>query len=91
MVSFLVRGDLDTASRFIDALCLPSVGPSMGGVETLIEQPALMSFFELSTEQREAIGIKNNLIRLSVGLEDAGDLAADLDQALTRACTQIGS
>ena len=46
-----------------------------------------MSFFELSTEQREAIGIKNNLIRLSVGLEDAGDLAADLDQALTRACT----
>jgi cystathionine gamma-synthase len=87
MVSFLVRGDLETASRFIDALRLPSVGPSMGGVETLIEQPALMSFFELSTEQREAIGIKNNLIRLSVGLEDAGDLAADLDQALTRACS----
>jgi cystathionine gamma-synthase len=84
MVSFLVRGRLERASRFIDEISLASVGPSMGGAETLIEQPALMSFFELSTEQREAIGIRDNLIRLSVGLEDAGELAQDLDRALTR-------
>jgi cystathionine gamma-synthase len=87
MVSFLVRGGLDRASRFIDEITLASVGPSMGGAETLIEQPALMSFFELSTEQREAIGIRDNLIRLSVGLEDAGELALDLDRALARSAT----
>ena len=82
MVSFLVKGDLERTSRVIDACRLPSIGPSMGGVETLIEQPAMMSFYELTTEQRAAIGIKDNLIRLSVGLEDVDELIADLDQAL---------
>jgi cystathionine gamma-synthase len=82
MVSFLVRGDLEATARFIDALTLPTVAPSMGGVESLIEQPAMMSFYELTTEQRLAIGIRNNLVRLSVGLEDSGDLIRDLDQAL---------
>src|SRR5690606_13416885 len=61
MVSFLVRGDLDTCSRFIDACQLPSIGPSMGGVESLIEQTALMSFYELSSEERLALGIRDNL------------------------------
>jgi cystathionine gamma-synthase len=82
VVSFLVRGDLDATSRFIDACTLPIIGPSLGGVESLIEQPALMSFYELTTEQREAVGIKNNLVRLSVGVEDAEDIIADLDRAL---------
>jgi cystathionine gamma-synthase len=82
VVSFLVRGDLDATSRFIDACTVPIIGPSLGGVESLIEQPALMSFYELTTEQREAVGIKNNLVRLSVGIEDAEDIIADLDQAL---------
>ena len=82
VVSFLVRGDLSRKSRFIDACRLPSIGPSMGGVESLIEQPALMSFYELTTEQRIAIGIRDNLVRLSVGLEDADELIADLDRAL---------
>ncbi len=82
VVSFLVRGDLDATSRFIDACTVPIIGPSLGGVESLIEQPALMSFYELTTEQREAVGIKNNLVRLSVGIEDAEDLIADLDHAL---------
>ena len=54
----------------------------MGGVETLIEQPALMSFYELTPEQRRAVGIAENLVRLSVGLEDLDDLLADLGQAL---------
>jgi cystathionine gamma-synthase len=82
VVSFRVRGDLQRAAAFVDRTQLPNIGPSMGGVETLIEQPALMSFYELSTEQREAIGIFDNLIRLSVGLEDADEIIADLDQAL---------
>jgi cystathionine gamma-synthase len=84
MISFLVRGDLEQTSHFIDACRIPNVGPSMGGVETLIEQTALISYYELSTEQRLAVGIKNNLVRLSVGLEEATDLIADLDQALSR-------
>jgi len=82
MVSFLVRGDLARTARFIDACRLPSLGPSMGGVETLIEQPALMSFYELTSEQRAGIGIRDNLVRLSVGLEDADELVCDLVRAL---------
>lgn len=84
MVSFLCRGDLDRTARFVDGCRLLTIGPSMGGVETLIEQPALMSFYELSSEQRRAIGIADNLVRLSVGLEDPADLIADLGQALER-------
>jgi cystathionine gamma-synthase len=82
IISFLVRGGLDTASRFIDGVRLATIAPSMGGVETLIEQPALMSFYELTPEQRAEIGIFENLIRLSVGLEDVADLEADLGRAL---------
>lgn len=85
MVSFLVKGDIDTCSRFIDSCELPSIGPSMGGVETLIEQTALMSFYELTTEERLQVGIRDNLVRLSVGIEDTEDIIADLDQALRRA------
>ena len=59
--------------------------PSLGGVESLIEQPALMSYFELSTEAREAIGIRNNLIRYAVGIEDAGELIDDMVSALDSA------
>jgi cystathionine gamma-synthase len=63
---------------------LPLIAPSLGGVETLIEQPALMSFYELTTEERLAIGIQEGLVRLSIGVEDAGDLIADLAQAFAR-------
>jgi cystathionine gamma-synthase len=84
VVIFEVKGDLDAASRVVDAVKIPQIAPTMGGVETLIEQPSLMSFFELTTEERLAVGIKDNLIRLSVGLEDADDLIADLRQALGR-------
>ncbi len=60
----------------------PQIAPSLGGVESLIEQPALMSFYELTTEERLLVGIKDNLIRYSVGIEDADDLIADLAAAL---------
>jgi cystathionine gamma-synthase len=83
VISFELVGDLEETSRFIDAVEIPIIAPSLGGVETLIEQPALMSYFELSEEERLAVGIKGNLVRLSVGVEDAGDLVEDLDHALS--------
>ncbi len=84
VVSFEVKGDLHAASRLVDACRIPRIAPSLGGVESLIEQPALMSFYELTTEERLQIGIKDNLVRYSVGIEDADDLIADLAQALER-------
>jgi cystathionine gamma-synthase len=82
VVSFEVAGDLDAASRVVDHCEIPHIAASLGGVESLIEQPAIMSFYELSTEERLEIGIKDNLIRYSVGIEDPEDLIADLAQAL---------
>jgi cystathionine gamma-synthase len=82
VVSFEINGVLDDASRFVDALEIPIIAPSLGGCETLVEQPALMSYYELSTEERLAVGIKDNLVRLALGIEDADDLIADLAQAL---------
>lgn len=82
VVSFELDSDLDGTSRFIDACRIPRIAPSLGGVESLIEQPALMSFYELTTEQRLAVGIKDNLVRMAVGIEDTAELIADLRQAL---------
>jgi cystathionine gamma-synthase len=82
VVSFELDGDLEETSRFIDAVEIPIIAPSLGGVETLIEQPALMSYFELSKEERLAVGIKENLVRLSIGVEDVQDLLDDLGYAL---------
>ena len=82
VVSFEVYGDLHTASRLVDACRIPRIAPSLGAVESLIEQPALMSFYELTTEERLQVGIKDTLVRYAVGVEDADDLIADLAQAL---------
>jgi cystathionine gamma-synthase len=83
VVSFEVAGDLRTTGKFIDNLRIPYIAPSLGGVESLIEQPALMSYFEKTTEERLALGIKDNLVRFAVGIEDTDDILADLDQALS--------
>jgi cystathionine gamma-synthase len=82
MISFGLAGGLEASRRFLSACQIFTLAESLGGVESLIEQPSLMSFFELSTEERLAVGIKDNLIRLSVGLEDPDDLIADLQRAL---------
>jgi cystathionine beta-lyase/cystathionine gamma-synthase len=58
------------------------VAPSLGGVETLITQPAVTSHSALSTEERESLGIRDSLVRLSVGIEATADLIADLGHAL---------
>ncbi len=84
VVSFEVGTTLEDASRLIDAVRLPIIAPSLGGSETLIEQPALMSYYELSTAERLEVGIRDNLVRLAVGIEDADDLIDDLSQALAR-------
>jgi cystathionine gamma-synthase len=82
VISFLVAGDLALTSRFIDGCHIATIGASMCGVESLIQQPALMSHHELTSEQRLAIGAHDNLVRLSVGLEDTHDLIDDLNHAL---------
>lgn len=82
VVSFEVKGDLQATSRFIDRLKIPYIAPSLGGVESLIEQPALMSYYEKTSEERLALGIKDNLVRFAIGIEDTDDVLFDVQQAL---------
>jgi cystathionine gamma-synthase len=82
VVSFEVRGSLESASKFIDALRIPYIAPSLGGVETLVEQPTVVSYWDKTPEERAALGIRDNLVRYSCGIEDVEDLIRDLDQAL---------
>jgi len=84
VVSFEIEGDLESTGAFVDALRLPCIGPSLGGVESLVEQPALQSYYELTTEQRRQAGISNELVRYALGIEDTDDLIADLKQALEK-------
>jgi cystathionine gamma-synthase len=80
VVSFEIDGDFETTGRFIDLLNLPYIGPTLGGVESIIEQPAAL--FSLDPAERHAAGLKDNLVRYALGIEDAEDLIADLGQAL---------
>ena len=82
VVSFTVRGGLEATSRFIDHLQLSQIATSLGGTESLVIQPALMTYYEFSPEERAGMGIRDNLIRLALGIEDTDDLIADLAQAL---------
>jgi cystathionine gamma-synthase len=82
VVTFAVRGDLRAVGRFVDACRIPRIAPSLGGVESLIEQPALMSYFELDPEQRQAIGITDDLVRFTVGIEDTEEVVSDVLRAL---------
>jgi cystathionine gamma-synthase len=82
VISFEVAADLERTGKFIDAMRIPYIAPSLGGVESLIEQPALMSFYEKTPEERLELGIKDNLVRFAVGIEDTDDLLADLEQGL---------
>ena len=82
VVTFDVKADFDGTCRFVDACKIPYIAASLGGVESLIEMPALISFWDLKPEQRLELGITDSLVRLSCGIEDAEDLIADLEQAL---------
>jgi cystathionine gamma-synthase len=83
VVSFIVEGGRPAAGKVIDRCKLAQIAPSLGGVETLIEQPALMSFFELSPDELAQVGIDPALIRLSVGIEDQDDVIADIVNAVS--------
>lgn len=85
VVSFEIEGDGPAASRFIDALRLPHIAPSLGGVDSLVEQPAIMSYYDAAPEERLALGIGDELVRFAAGIEDSEDLIADLEQALAMA------
>ncbi|HWD92348.1 MAG TPA: aminotransferase class I/II-fold pyridoxal phosphate-dependent enzyme [Verrucomicrobiae bacterium] len=82
VISIRVKGNNRQTCRFIDALDLFLITPSLGGSESLVTQMAVMSFFDYTPEFRKALGITDNLVRLALGLEDVEDLIADLDQAL---------
>ncbi len=84
VVSFTVRGGLEETARFVDALQIPLLAASLGGVESLVTLPALASYYNLTPEERLALGIPDNLVRLSLGVEDTADLLADLAQALAQ-------
>jgi cystathionine beta-lyase/cystathionine gamma-synthase len=83
MLSFEVSGGLERARSVLQRVRLFSLAESLGGVESLIGQPALMSHASMPEEVRKAQGIRDGLIRVSVGLEDLEDLREDLDQALS--------
>ncbi len=82
MVSFELRGGLPAARRFLETVRLFALAESLGGVESLIESPALMTHASVPPEARREIGLADGLVRLSVGIESAEDLIADLDRGL---------
>lgn len=83
MISILLKGDLDKARRFLEAVEIFALAESLGGVESLIEHPAIMTHASIPKENREKLGILDNFVRISVGIEDLEDLKADLDKALS--------
>ena len=82
IITAVLKGGLEDARTALTRTQLFTLAESLGGVESLIEHPAIMTHATIPTETREKIGIKDGLIRISVGIEDVGDLQADLEQAL---------
>ena len=85
LITFTVRdADWKETSRVVDSTQIARIAPSLGGVESLIEQPLVMSYYNCSPEDRKRFGISDNMIRLACGIENAEDLIADLDRALAQ-------
>lgn len=84
MVSFVVKGGGAAADRFMKALRIVHVAPSLGGVESLVSQPRFTSHASMSKARRTELGIPDGFVRLSVGIEDVGDLIGDIERALDR-------
>jgi len=80
VVSFEIKGDMERTARFVDRLRMPYIGPTLGGVESIAQQQAI--FISLDPDERRNAGISDTLVRYALGIEDAEDLIADLDQAL---------
>merc|ERR1719420_888461 len=86
MLSFYLKGGLEESKKFLQALKLVTLAESLGGYESLAELPYLMTHASIEEKERVALGVTNNLIRISVGLENGQDIVADIDQALKAAC-----
>jgi cystathionine gamma-lyase len=84
MITFFIKGGLPQARTFLENVKLFTLAESLGGVESLIEHPAIMTHASVPAESRKALGIHDNLVRVSVGIEDLADLKADLEQALSK-------
>ncbi len=85
LVTFYLKdADAQQTAAVVDAVRIPRIGPSLGGAESLIEQPIVMSYHDFTPEQRRAVGIADNMIRIACGIENPEDLVADLRQALER-------
>lgn len=82
MITFFLRGGLDAARNMLESVKIFALAESLGGVESLIEHPAIMTHASVPADVRAQLGISDALVRLSVGIEDTEDLLADLDQAL---------
>ena len=82
MVSIVLKGGFEAAKRFCERTTLFALAESLGGVESLVNHPAVMTHASIPPERRDALGISDALVRLSVGVEDAADLRGDLDRAL---------
>jgi cystathionine gamma-lyase len=82
MISILVKGGLEGARRMMERCQLFALAESLGGVESLVNHPAIMTHASVPKENRDRLGIADNLVRLSVGVEDVADLRAELDDAL---------
>jgi len=86
LVTFLLKdADWKRTARIVDAVKIPRIGPSLGGVESLIEQPMVMSYWNYTPEERARFRISDSMIRIACGIEDPADLVADLAQALETA------
>jgi len=82
MVSIYIKGGLEAARRFCERTELFALAESLGGVESLVNHPAIMNHASVPAERRAQLGITDNLVRLSVGVENLEDLRAELDMAL---------
>jgi cystathionine gamma-lyase len=82
MITMWLKGGLAEARRFLESVRIFTLAESLGGVESLIEHPAIMTHASVPPETRRQLGISDTLVRISVGIEDTDDLIADLDQAL---------
>lgn len=85
MISFYLKGNLETSRKFLKALQVVTLAESLGGYESLAELPYLMTHASIEEKERVSLGVTETLIRLSVGLEDADDIIADLEKALEKA------
>jgi cystathionine gamma-lyase len=83
IVTFFIKGDIENARVFLESCEVFALAESLGGVESLVDHPAIMTHASVPEKERAKLGIDDRLIRLSVGIEALGDLIADLDQALS--------